>query len=210
MAATPLPQTALELKLLPVLTVSDPDQAIGLCRALQLGGIKGVEITLRTPAAVACLAAVKEALPELLVGAGTVTSPEQVAQIEKAGADFGVSPATSERLLQSVVAAGFPFVPGVATPSEALQAWEYGFSHLKLFPATAVGGLALLQSMAAPLPQLRFCPTGGLNQENFRAFLDLPNVFCVGGSWMISNTDLTRHNWQAITEATQTAWAMAN
>jgi len=209
-ATHPLPHTALELKLLPVLTVSDPDQAVALCRALKSGGIKGVEITLRTPAAVECLAAVKKALPDLLVAAGTVTTPEQVSQVVAAGADFGVSPAASDRLLRAVVAAGLPFVPGVATPTEALQAWEYGFSHLKLFPATAVGGLTLLQSMAAPLPNLMFCPTGGLNQTNFRVFLELPNVFCVGGSWMIPKTDLTHHNWQAITEATQTAWAMAN
>lgn len=189
------------VQVLPVLTVTSPSQAVNLCQALYQGGIQAVEITLRTEAALAALAQVKQALPQLIVSAGTVCTPEQVNQVADIGVDFGVSPAATANLLNTIKDRGLPFIPGVATPSEAMFAAELGFNHAKLFPATAVGGLKLLKSLAAPLPHLKFCPTGGLNQENFIDFLQLPNVFCVGGSWMVDAELLKAEDWNGIAAA---------
>ncbi len=203
MSSNVLSKTLQSVQVLPVLTVANPDQAVQLCQALYKGGINAVEITLRTAAGLESLATVKKELPEVIVAAGTVNNAEQVAAVKAAGVDFGVSPAATPSLLSAITEAELPFIPGVATPSEAMYAAERGFNHLKLFPATAVGGLKLLKSIAAPLPQLGFCPTGGLNQDNFLDFLNLPNVYCVGGSWMVNSADLDAGNWQAITDAAQ-------
>jgi len=192
------------VSVLPVLTVNSCEEAIGVSQALLEGGLGAVEITLRTPVAIEALAAVKRELPELIVAAGTVTNAEELAAVIDAGVDFGVSPATTPRLFDAIDEAGLPFLPGVATPSEALFALERGLNHLKLFPAQSVGGLGLLKSLSGPLSAARFCPTGGLNAGNFTDFLQLPNVFCVGGSWMVTGDDLAQQNWPAIRAAAAT------
>ncbi|MEH6551532.1 MAG: bifunctional 4-hydroxy-2-oxoglutarate aldolase/2-dehydro-3-deoxy-phosphogluconate aldolase [Pseudomonadales bacterium] len=194
-----------QISILPVLVVDSPDQAVDLSRALLAGGINAVEITLRTDAALEALAAVKQSIPELLVSAGTVRTPQEVQAVMDAGVDFGVSPAATPRLYDAVAELGLPFLPGVATPSEVLAGMERGFDHFKLFPAEAVGGLNLLRSMTSPLAGMKFCPTGGLNQENFTNYLALPCVFCVGGSWMVPGDLLAAGDWNAITALAKAA-----
>ena len=202
------PQYLADLKILPVLTVEDEQTAVALCQALSRAGLRAVEITLRTAAALAALNAVKRALPDLQTAAGTVTRPAQMAQVKDTGADFAVSPGLTETLIAAANEAELPFLPGVATASEVIRGQELGITCFKLFPATAVGGLPLLQSLAAPLPTAHFCPTGGLNQTNFAGFLALPNVPCVGGSWMVGRTHLAAQDWSAI-EATAAQAAQA-
>ncbi|MBL4828118.1 MAG: bifunctional 4-hydroxy-2-oxoglutarate aldolase/2-dehydro-3-deoxy-phosphogluconate aldolase [Spongiibacteraceae bacterium] len=185
---------------LPVLTVTDVDMAIALSDALQRGGINAVEITLRTDAGLEALSAVKKALPSMIVAAGTVNTPEAMDAVAKAGVDFAVSPGMTANLVKHAAAIDLPFLPGVATPSDVLQGAELGLENFKLFPAAAVGGLALLKSMAAPLADFRFCPTGGLTQDNFSEYLSLPNVVCVGGSWMVPASLLEKKAWGEITQ----------
>ncbi len=209
MSQLPFDEYAKRLKVLPVLTVRTCEEAVSVSRALLAGGIEGVEITLRTPVAIEALAAVKQELPELVVAAGTVTNAKELQAVMDAGVDFGVSPASTAALFDAIDEIGLPFLPGVATPSEALSAMERGFHHLKLFPAQSVGGLSLLKSLSAPLSAAKFCPTGGLNEKNFTEFLQLPNVFCVGGSWMVSADTLEQKNWDAISLAAQQTMQLA-
>lgn len=185
-------------KVLPVLTVTNSEEAVALSRALAAGGITAVEITLRTAAAIKAISAVKQALPELLVAAGTVIDVKQMASVSAAGADFAVSPGMTEKLVDKATELSLPYLPGVATPSEVMRGLELGLNCFKLFPAVAVGGLALLKSLAAPLAGASFCPTGGLTLKNFTDFLALPNVICVGGSWMADSQLVTTQDWQGI------------
>ena len=180
-----LEQLLSNVELLPVVTVADTDDALRLAEKLQNSGLNAVEITLRTDAALQSLSAVKSAFPDLTVAAGTVVNAEQMQAVADAGVDFAVSPGMTRELVDASLQANLPYLPGVATPSEMLVAGELGFCYLKLFPAMSVGGLSLLKSIAAPLPQFKFCPTGGLNEGNYEEFLALPNVVCVGGSWMV-------------------------
>ncbi len=175
--------TAVEL--LPVVTIDRVEDALPLAAALQERGIHAIEITLRTAAAIEAIHSVRAACPDMLVAAGTVTTPEQMQQVSELGVDMVISPAMTETLIGASQQLGVPYLPGVATPSEVLRGGELGLEFFKLFPAVAVGGVALLKSMAAPMPQYRFCPTGGLNESNYKEFLALPNVICVGGSWMV-------------------------
>ncbi len=172
-------------QLLPVVTVSSVEQALELSGELLRQGLTAVEITLRSAAALPALTAVKQAYPELLVAAGTVNTPTQMQAVAEAGVDFAVSPGTTPALIAASQTLALPYLPGVATPSEMLAAGERGLEYLKLYPAVAVGGVALLKSIASPLAQFKFCPTGGLNESNYEEFLVLPNVVCVGGSWMV-------------------------
>ena len=188
-----------QTSILPVLTVESPEEAVELSRALLRGGIKAVEITLRTAAALESLAAVKQELPEMIVAAGTVLTAQDAIAVKRAGVDFAVSPATSTKLYDAVDEVGLLFLPGVATPGEVLKGLEREYEYFKLFPAVAVGGLSLLKSLSAPLAKAKFCPTGGLNQTNFCEFLALPNVFCVGGSWMVPTDKVRGESWDEIT-----------
>lgn len=189
-----------ENKIVPVVTVDSEQQAVSLAEALYAGGISVIEITLRTEAALAAIEAVKSAHTNITVLAGTVSTPEAMQAVQQAGADGAISPAFSIALLESARQVGIPFLPGVATPSEVLSGLEQGISEFKLFPAAAVGGIALLKSLAAPLSQAQFCPTGGLNMDNFTDYLNLPNVMCVGGSWMVPQQVLEQQQWQQITD----------
>jgi len=172
---------------MPILTVASVEQAQAQAEALLRGGLRGIEITLRTPAALDAITRLKRSLPELSIGAGTVLTPEQLAAAESAGADFIVTPGTTPALREALAASLLPIVPGAATPSEVMQLAEYGFRVAKLFPASAVGGIAMLNALRGPLADFQFCPTGGLSEGNAGDYLALKNVACVGGSWMLSD-----------------------
>jgi 2-dehydro-3-deoxyphosphogluconate aldolase/(4S)-4-hydroxy-2-oxoglutarate aldolase len=168
---------------IPVLVLDNPDTALRVGEALVEGGLPVLEITLRTPAALDCLRALAK-LKGAVVGAGTVLSPEQLSAARAAGAAFVVSPGCTQRLADAALKADIPFLPGVASASEAMMLAEQGLTHMKFFPAEALGGTKHLAALASPLPHLRFCPTGGITQENAPQWLALPNVVCVGGSWV--------------------------
>jgi 2-dehydro-3-deoxyphosphogluconate aldolase/(4S)-4-hydroxy-2-oxoglutarate aldolase len=185
-------------RVLPVIVAHDVKSTVRLAQALQNGGMRAVEITLRTPAALDSLREVKSALPGMLVAAGSVTSPEGLERALDVGVDFCVSPGTTDALLRAANEQGMPFLPGVATASEVLLGMEHGYKQFKLFPAGAVGGVQLLNSLAGPFPNARFCPTGGLSRDNFRDYLALPNVVCCGGSWMASDAMVKSGSWDEI------------
>ena len=183
---------------LPVITANNVDATVRLAQALAKGGMKAVEITLRTPEALASIRAIKAAVPEMLVAAGTVIDQSTLEQSHQAGADFCVSPGMTESLLRVAMEHEVRLLPGVATASEVMLGMDYGFETFKLFPAKAVGGLELLKSFYGPFPNVRFCPTGGLGPSNFREFLALPNVVCCGGSWMVRQDLVGSGNWNEI------------
>jgi 2-dehydro-3-deoxyphosphogluconate aldolase/(4S)-4-hydroxy-2-oxoglutarate aldolase len=193
---------------MPVLVIRDAGQAVDLATALVAGGIRTLEVTLRTPAALDAIRQIRDRVPGALVGAGTVLSPTDWQRAQDAGALFGISPGLTPALLAATRLSSLPFVPGVATASEAMTALDAGFTAMKLFPAEAVGGQALLKSLHGPLPQLLFCPTGGIHPGNAAAFLALPNVGCVGGSWLAPEAALAAHDWAAITALAREAAAL--
>jgi 2-dehydro-3-deoxyphosphogluconate aldolase/(4S)-4-hydroxy-2-oxoglutarate aldolase len=187
--------------ILPILTVASVEQARAQAEALLRGGLRGIEVTLRTPPALDAITALKRSLPELKVGAGTVLAPEQLRAAEDAGADFIVTPGTTESLREALAASVLPSVPGAATPSELMTLAGYGFRVAKLFPASAVGGLAMLKALQGPLAEFQFCPTGGLGEAEAASYLALQNVACIGGSWMLSDdpAEITRRASQCRT-----------
>ena len=181
-----------------VVVVESAQDAVPLARALVSGGIKAIEITLRTPAALDAIRAVAGEVEGAIAGAGTLLSPRDLQAAEKAGARFGVSPGATPALLDAAEDSALPYLPGAATASEAMQLFERGYTFQKFFPATAAGGPELLRSLAGPLPAIRFCPTGGISLVSAGDWLSLPNVICVGGSWL-SAPDLVRAgNWAQI------------
>ncbi len=190
---------------MPVIVLDALEDAVPVAEALYKGGVKAVEITLRTPVALDCIKAIKAQCPHIIVGAGTLVNEQNVEQVAEAGVDFAVSPGMTPSLVKKSQACGVKLLPGVATCSEILLGMELGLSCFKLFPATAVGGLPLLKSINGPLPQATFCPTGGLTVDDFDQFLALPNVACVGGSWLVPKAAVQAKDWQAITDiATKT------
>ncbi|MGA8009549.1 MAG: bifunctional 4-hydroxy-2-oxoglutarate aldolase/2-dehydro-3-deoxy-phosphogluconate aldolase [Thiomonas sp.] len=182
--------------------------AVDLAAALVAGGIRTLEVTLRTPAAYDAIRQIRDHVPGAIVGAGTVLSPTDWQRAQDAGALFGISPGLSPSLLAAVRNSALPFVPGVATASEAMTALDAGFNAMKLFPAEAVGGRALLKSLSGPLPQILFCPTGGISLANAPGYLALPNVGCVGGSWLVPDAALAARDWGAITTLSRAAAAL--
>ena len=183
----------------PVVVIDDVAAAVPLARALAAGGVSIIEVTLRSVQALDAIAAIAAEVPEMLVGAGTVCAPEQVSAALDAGAQFLVSPGSTDRLLDALQGAGRPFLAGCATPSDMLRLLERGITEAKLFPATAVGGTALLRAVAGPLPQLRFCPTGGITPASAPEFLALPNVGCVGGTWLTPGALVAAGAWERLT-----------
>ncbi len=192
---------------MPVITIDSVDHAVPAAEALYKGGIKAVEITLRTPCALDAIKVIKQQCPHLIVGAGTVINEKNVEQVVDAGVDFAVSPGLTEKLLKKANELKLNLLPGTASPSEILLGMEYGLSVFKLFPAVAVGGLPLLKSIAGPLPQVSFCPTGGLTIDDFDQYLALPNVVCVGGSWLLPKDAVQAGDWQKITDIAQKTMA---
>ena len=184
----------------PVIVVERLADAAPLAEALVAGGLPVLEVTLRTPVAFDAIRAMRAACPNAVVGAGTIRSPGDLAGSIDAGAAFGVSPGAPDRLTDAVVEAQLPFMPGCATATEAMALFDRGFDVLKLFPAAAAGGVSLLQSLAAPLPDIRFCPTGGVSLQNAAAYLGLPNVLVVGGSWVAPPAMIEAGDWQGITK----------
>ncbi|MCP4385727.1 MAG: bifunctional 4-hydroxy-2-oxoglutarate aldolase/2-dehydro-3-deoxy-phosphogluconate aldolase [Hyphomicrobiales bacterium] len=182
----------------PVLTIESTDVAVPLARALVAGGLKAIEVTLRTAAALDCIRAIAAEVEDCDVGAGTVLDEIQFAHAVDAGARFIVSPGASAHLVETATDAPTPFLPGVATVGEAMSLAEKGFSTLKFFPAEAAGGVAYLKALAAPLASIRFCPTGGVTPANAADYLSLPNVICVGGSWVAPSDAVSNGNWTRI------------
>lgn len=185
---------------MPVIVLDSVDDAVPVAQALAKGGIKAVEITLRTPVALECIKIIKQQCPQLIVGAGTLINENTVEQCGEVGVDFAVSPGMTPSLVRKAEECGVKLLPGVATCSEILMGMELGLECFKLFPATAVGGLPLLKSINGPLPQVSFCPTGGLTIDDFEQYLALPNVACVGGSWLVPKAAVEAKDWQAITD----------
>lgn len=182
----------------PVLTIERTADAVPLARALVKGGLPVLEITLRTEAALAALAAIAAEVPDAVVGAGTVLQPRQFDDVTRAGARFAVSPGCTPALVTAARAAGLPFLPGIQTVSEAMVLAEQGFGLMKFFPADVAGGLAWLKAVAAPLAGLRFCPTGGVGAETAQTYLSLANVACVGGSWVAPRDAVAAGDWVRI------------
>ncbi|WP_371652423.1 MULTISPECIES: bifunctional 4-hydroxy-2-oxoglutarate aldolase/2-dehydro-3-deoxy-phosphogluconate aldolase [unclassified Streptomyces] len=179
----------------PVVVLDDVADAVPLARALVAGGLPAIEVTLRTPAALDAIRAIADGVPQAVVGAGTVVSAAGVADAVAAGARFLVSPGWTGGLLDAMTASGVPFLPGVATASEVVALLERGVSEMKFFPAEAAGGTAYLKSLAGPLPGARFCPTGGISLASAPEYLALPNVGCVGGTWMLPPDALAARDW---------------
>ena len=192
----------------PVLVVEDLAHAAPLAKALSAGGLKALEVTLRTPAALDVIRAMIDAAPDAVVGAGTLRTPKDVVDAHKAGARFGVSPGLSTRVLDAAEEVGLPMLPGVATPSEAMAAADRGLSVLKFFPAEANGGAPVLKAWASPLKGLVFCPTGGVSKANAGDYLGLENVVCVGGSWVAPGKLLAAGDWAGITALAKDAAAL--
>lgn len=182
----------------PVVVVEDLADAVPLARALVAGGLPAIEVTLRTSAALDAIRAIAAEVPDAVVGAGTVISPRNVADSVDAGARFLVSPGWTDTLLAAMKASGVPFLPGVSTTSEVVALIERGVHEMKFFPAEAAGGTAYLKSLGGPLPQARFCPTGGIGLASAPSYLALPNVGCVGGSWMLPADAVSAKDWPRV------------
>lgn len=196
---------------IPVVVVDEVPRALGLARALLQGGIRVIELTLRTPVAFEAIAAIRRELPEAWVGAGTVLNATDAQRAADAGALFAVSPGYTPAVHAACERLHLPWLPGVATASEVMQALDAGLSRLKFFPAVPAGGAPLLRAWAAPLPQARFCPTGGIDPGNAAQFLRLPNVACVGGSWLTPPALLKAQDWPAISALARAArWLAAD
>jgi 2-dehydro-3-deoxyphosphogluconate aldolase / (4S)-4-hydroxy-2-oxoglutarate aldolase len=183
---------------MPVVVLEEAEIAPDLARALVRGGIRTVEITLRTPAALAAIQAIARAVPEIAVGAGTVLSVEDLRAAASAGATFAISPGTTSALLSAAASASIPYLPAVATASELMLGLASGYRCFKFFPAAAAGGTAMLKAFSGPFPQARFCPTGGITQDSVKSYLDLPNVLCAGGSWLSPPEALAARDWKRI------------
>ena len=194
---------------IPVMTVRSVEDGVMQARALVAGGLRAIEVTLRTPDALAAVTAIAEDMPHAVVGAGTILSAGQIDAAVAAGARFLVSPGATPELARVAAQAPVPFIPGCATASEAMALRELGFRALKFFPAEAAGGARLLASFAAPLPDLSFCPTGGVDLAKAPVYLKLPNVACVGGSWMLPKEALARGDYAAVERLAREAAALA-
>ena len=211
---TPKPVITSEADLLdlspviPVVVVDEVEQAVPLARALLRGGIPVIELTLRSAAALAAIEAVASEVEGMVVGAGTVVTPEQVQQVQDAGAQFLVTPASPPRLLSAALDSGLPLLAGAGTLTEMLTLAEAGLEALKFFPAEASGGRPYLSAVAGPCPQLRFCPTGGITPQTAADWLALPNVGCVGGSWLTPKDVLARGDWDRVEQLAAAAVAL--
>jgi 2-dehydro-3-deoxyphosphogluconate aldolase/(4S)-4-hydroxy-2-oxoglutarate aldolase len=193
----------------PVIVIKDLADAVPMAKALLAGGIKVLEVTLRTPVALDAIRLLATEVPEAIVGAGTVTTAAQLQQVVDAGAKFAISPGSTRELLQAGKDAAIPLIPGIASISELMEGTGLGYSHFKFFPAEAAGGVKTLKSIYGPFADIRFCPTGGINEKNFLEYLALPNVKCVGGSWIVPDDAVAAKDWQRITELCKAAVAQA-
>ncbi len=184
---------------IPVLTIEKVEHAVPLAKALVAGGVRTLEVTLRTDAAVEAAKAMIAEVPDAIVGIGTILNPDDLARARALGAKFGISPGATPELLKAAAAGDLPFAPGIATASELMQVLAAGFDVVKFFPAEQAGGIGALRALAGPFPQIRVCPTGGIGDANAASWLAEPNVLCVGGSWLCPAADIRAGNWAGIT-----------
>ena len=191
--------------IIPVLTIERVEDAVPLARALVAGGLRVLEVTLRTPVAIEAAKAIMAHVPDAIVGIGTILSGDDLARAENVGAQFGISPGATPELLKAAGESGLPFAPGIATSSELMQALGHGFDLVKFFPAEQSGGIKTLRALAGPFPDVRFCPTGGIGEANAAAWLAEPNVVAVGGSWLCPAAYIRSGNWSGITAMCQRA-----
>ena len=194
---------------IPVIILERVQDAVPLARALCDGGVRVLEVTLRTASALACIEAIAKSVPEAIVGAGTIRSAQDARDAKSAGAQFAVSPGLTESVATACKDRALPLLPGVATPSEVMRAREWGFSFVKLFPASVVGGVPMLKALASPFADVRFCPTGGITVETAPQYLALSNVLVVGGSWLTPADAIARGEWSKITELARQASAIS-
>ncbi|MFD1559088.1 bifunctional 4-hydroxy-2-oxoglutarate aldolase/2-dehydro-3-deoxy-phosphogluconate aldolase [Paraburkholderia silviterrae] len=194
---------------IPVLAFDTPEQGEHVSRALHAGGVKVLEITLRTAAGLEAIERAAKIAPDIVVGVGTITKPEHCALAKKAGAQFGVSPGLTRDIHQASLDAGLPLLPGVMTPSDIIAAMEFGYEIVKFFPAVPAGGINMLQAFHGPFPTLKFCPTGGITAESAINFLALPNVVCVGGSWLTPKAAVAAQDWAEVTRLAHAAGELA-
>ncbi len=183
---------------MPVVVIDDAQLAPELARAFLRGGIRVIEVTLRTPAALRAIEAIARVEPDICVGAGTVLSPADLQAAAAAGASFAISPGSTPALLEAGRTAPIPYLPAVATASEVMSGLAAGYRCFKFFPAAAAGGIPMLKSFAGPFPEAHFCPTGGITQSTVRSYLELPNVLCAGGSWLSPADSLAARDWGRI------------
>lgn len=188
---------------IPVLTIERLEDAVPLARALVAGGVRTLEVTLRTPVAADAAKAMIAEVPEAIVGIGTILNPADLARAEALGAKFGISPGGTPELLKAAAGSALPFAPGIATASELMQALAFGFDLAKFFPAEQAGGIKGLRALGGPFPNVRFCPTGGVGEANAATWLAEPNVVAVGGSWLCPAAEVRAGNWAGITAICQ-------
>lgn len=193
---------------IPVIAIEELAHAVPLAKALVAGGVRVLEVTLRTAVGLDSIRAIAREVPDAIIGVGTLTRPEEFAKALDAGARFGVSPGLTPSMIEAAHQTGLPLLPGVMTPSDVIAARMAGFQQLKLFPAQQAGGIGMLKAMGGPFPDVMFCPTGGVSVENAPDFLALPNVACVGGSWLVPKAALTAGDWGKITVLAKEASAL--
>lgn len=194
----------------PVLVVNDVDKAVPLAHALMEGGIKVLEVTLRTPAALSVIETIAKEVPDALIGAGTVTNAKQLQSVADAGAKFAISPGMTADLLSAGMAGDIPLIPGVSSTSDLMKGLDHGYRYLKFFPAEASGGIKAIKSISGPFPDVVFCPTGGISTSNYLDYLALKNVRCVGGSWLAPDSAVNNGEWATITQLAKEAVAGAS
>jgi 2-dehydro-3-deoxyphosphogluconate aldolase/(4S)-4-hydroxy-2-oxoglutarate aldolase len=193
--------------IVPVLVIDKVEDALPIAEALLTAGVKVLEVTLRTPAALDVISTIAKELPEAIVGSGTVTNRQQLQQSIDAGAKFAISPGMTKNLLQAGNDGSIALIPGICSISELMGAVDFGYEHLKFFPAEASGGVNAIKSIGGPFPDIKFCPTGGINLNNVRDYLALPNVACCGGSWLVPSSAVEQKDWSAITKLANEAVA---
>ena len=194
----------------PVLVINDVEKAVPLAKALMEGGIKVLEVTLRTPAAIDVIKRIAEEVPGSLIGAGTVTNAQQLKAVVEAGAKFAISPGMTADLLKAGMDAEIPLIPGISSTSDLMKGKDAGYTHMKFFPAEASGGVKAIKSISGPFPDVTFCPTGGIGPNNYNDYLALNNVKCVGGSWLAPDDAIEAGDWARITQLAKEAVAGAN
>jgi 2-dehydro-3-deoxyphosphogluconate aldolase/(4S)-4-hydroxy-2-oxoglutarate aldolase len=193
----------------PVIVIKKLEHAVPLAKALVAGGVRVLEVTLRTECALAAIKAIADEVPDAIIGAGTVVNAEQLAQVTAAGAQFAISPGLTQSLLQAANAGSIPLIPGISSVSELMLGMDAGLREFKFFPAEANGGVKALQAISGPFPQIRFCPTGGITPANYRQYLALKSVLCIGGSWLVPADALEQGDYARITELAREAVAGA-
>ncbi|MBS0967269.1 keto-deoxy-phosphogluconate aldolase [Chimaeribacter arupi] len=193
----------------PVIVINELEHAVPLAKALVAGGVKVLEVTLRTECALEAIRAIAREVPDAIIGAGTVINPQQLDEVISAGAQFAISPGLTASLLKAATDGPIPLIPGISTVSELMLGMDYGLREFKFFPAEANGGVKALQAIAGPFPQVRFCPTGGITPNNYRDYLALKSVLCIGGSWLVPADALSQRDYGRITELAREAVAGA-